>query len=153
MFGIAWAKIISITVMVVGARGLARVFQITRKLWQDVMMVFCGPHQHAAGGRAPAPHPLARGRLCPGREGSARLQIRHAGALGKHVQCIASSTAVISRLLAHCRHSPKFAASRRAGPFYNEEDNAEARNMLFFSAATRKSSSLRNSKPLARRSH
>jgi len=118
MFASAWG-IISITVMVAAGEGLARAFRIKGNLWQR-LMIFLRAAPACKLEDASGPHPLARGKTMSRSRRKRRLQIRHARA-GNNFQVHSLFNSGDPRLLAHCHHSPKFAASPVPGRFYNEE--------------------------------
>src|SRR6266481_3308319 len=139
MFGIAWG-IISITVMVAAGEGLGKGIQNNQETFgKDVMIVFAGRTSMQAGG-------ARSGRLIRWREEDYVQVAKEAPAckyvmpeLGNNVQVHSlfnsGDLQVVGAL-------PPFTEIRSIsvaqGRFYNEQDNAEARNVTFLGSDAKK---------------
>src|SRR3989441_161645 len=139
MFGIAWG-IISITVMVGAGEGLGAGIQKNQQNFgKDVMIVFAGRTSMQAGGTRSR-------RLIPWKEEDYNQAAKEAPPC-KHVMPELGHNVQIHSLL-HSRplHGvgalPPFTEIRSItvaqGRFYNEEDNAEARNVAFLGSDAKK---------------
>jgi len=139
MFGIAWG-IISITIMVAAGEGLGDGIQKNQQTFgKDVMIVFAGRTSMQAGG-------MRSGRLIRWLEDDYIQVAKEAPAckyvmpeLGNNVQVHSlfnSGTIQVVGAL------PPFSEIRSVAPaqgrFYNDEDNAEARNVAFLGSDTKK---------------
>ncbi len=139
MFGIAWG-IISITVMVAAGEGLGKGIQKNQETFgKDVMVVFSGRTSMQAGG-------LRSGRAIRFMENDYKQVAAESPAckyvmpeLGNDVQ---AHSLYNSGTIPTVGSLPPFTEIRSItvaeGRFYNEEDNAEARNVAFLGSDTKK---------------
>jgi len=139
MFGIAWG-IISITVMVAAGEGLGVGIQRNQETFgKDVMIVFSGRTSMQAGGSR-------AGRVVHWMEDDYLQMAKEAPAckyimpeLGNEVRV---HSAFNSGTISTVGSLPPFSEIRSVdvaeGRFYNDEDNAEARNVAFLGTETKK---------------
>src|SRR5947207_2087063 len=139
MFGIAWG-IISITVMVAAGEGLGRGIQNNQETFgKDVMIVFAGRTSMQAGG-------TRSGRLIRWNEED-YVQVAKEAPACKYVMPELGNNVQVHSLfnsgdLQTVGALPPFTEIRSItvahGRFYNEEDNAEARNVAFLGSDAKK---------------
>jgi len=139
MFGIAWG-IISITVMVAAGEGLGQGIQKNQETFgKDVMVIFSGRTSMQAGG-------LRSGRAVRWMEDD-YLQVAADSPACKYVMpelgnTIQAHSLFNSGSIQTVGSLPPFTEIRSItvaeGRFYNDEDNAEARNVAFLGSDTKK---------------
>src|SRR6266849_4501536 len=132
MFGIAWG-IISITLMVAAGEGLGRGIQKNQETFgKDVMIVFSGRTSMQAGG-------ARSGRVVHWNEDD-YIQVAKESPACKYVMPelgnnVKAHSAFNSGTINTVGSLPPFSQIRSVniaeGRFYNDEDNAEARNVAF----------------------
>ncbi len=139
MFGIAWG-IISITVMIAAGEGLGDGIQKNQETFgKDVMIVFSGRTSlQAGGGRAGRPiHWMEDDYVQVAKESPACKYVMPE--LGSQVQV---RSLFNSGTISTVGSLPPFAEIRSIGVaegrFYNDEDNAQARNVAFLGSDTKK---------------
>src|SRR3984893_10157608 len=139
MFGIAWG-IISITVMVAAGEGLGVGIQRNQETFgKDVMIVFSGRASMQAGG-------ARAGRVVHWNEDD-YIQVANESPACKYVMPelgneVKAHSAFNSGTIGAVGSLPPFSQIRSVavaeGRFYNDEDNAEARNVAFLGTETKK---------------
>src|SRR5690348_512568 len=139
MFGIAWG-IISITIMVAAGEGLGDGIQKNQETFgKDVMIVFAGRTSMQAGG-------TRSGRMVRWLEDD-YIQVGKEAPACKYVMPELGNSAQVRSLfnsgtIQVVGALPPFAEIRSVataqGRFYNDEDNAEARNVAFLGSDTKK---------------
>jgi putative ABC transport system permease protein len=139
MFGIAWG-IISITIMVAAGEGLGAGIQKNQETFgKDVMIVFSGRTSMQAGG-------MRSGRLIRWKEED-YLQVAKEAPACKYVMPELGNNVQVRSLfnngdLQTVGALPPFTEIRSVtvaqGRFYNDEDNAEARNVAFLGSDAKK---------------
>jgi putative ABC transport system permease protein len=139
MFGIAWG-IVSITIMVAAGEGLGAGIQKNQETFgKDVMIVFAGRTSMQAGG-------MRSGRLVRWKEED-YLQVAKEAPACKYVMPELGNNVQVRSLfnngdLQVVGALPPFTEIRSVtvahGRFYNDEDNAEARNVAFLGSDAKK---------------